>query len=119
MSSSLSFRLDGTIDPAQLEGMPEEFVRRVTDPEFVEQARLRIALDIQANKRRSAFFEQAAAVKRAAIAVHESRRPSNLSGRQRKLWRKSQRARLHLESKQQGGSSNGHQLSDDKPRAAE
>ena len=65
---TLTFRLDGTIDPAELEGMPEDFVTRVTSPEFVEQARMRIALDIQANQRRQAFLEQAAAVKRAAFA---------------------------------------------------
>lgn len=38
----LVFNVNGTIDPVQLEGMPQEFIDRVTSPEFIRAARARI-----------------------------------------------------------------------------
>ena len=40
---TLTFNEDGSIDPAQLEGMPQDLIDRVTDPEFRERARQAIA----------------------------------------------------------------------------
>jgi len=39
---TITFNLDGTVDPEQLEGMPQEFIERVTTPEFQAQARKEI-----------------------------------------------------------------------------
>lgn len=103
---NLTFRLDGTIDPAELEGMPEELVKRVTSPEFIEGARKAIAADIQQKKRAEQLRRDGLVIRQLAAQEHEARRPSGLSGRQRKRLRKALRKpcdRVHLESTQQGG----------------
>jgi hypothetical protein len=43
----LVFNLDGTIDPSQLEGYPQEVIERLTSPEFIEQAREQISEDLR------------------------------------------------------------------------
>ena len=75
--------------------MPEEFVKRVTSLEFIEGARKAIAADIERKKRAEQLRRDGMVIRQLAHQEHEARRPSHLSGRQRKRWRKSTRARLH------------------------
>lgn len=42
----LVFNLDGTIDPEQLAGYPQEVIDRLTSPEFIEHAREQISEDL-------------------------------------------------------------------------
>ena len=81
---TLTFNDDGTIDPAQLEGMPQEFIDKVTAPDFIIRARLQIAAD----KERQSFLRGAREIRRRAQSEHEARRPSGVSGRQRKRLRR-------------------------------
>ncbi len=81
---TLTFNDDGTIDPAQLEGMSQEFIDKVTAPDFVIRARLQIAAD----KERQCFLRGARWIKDRAQSEHEARRPSGISGRQRKRLRR-------------------------------
>jgi hypothetical protein len=77
----LTFNTDGTIDPAQLEGLDPEAIARFTSPEFVAQAKREIA-------KQESFRRASAQIKAAVNRRHELRRPSGVSGRQRKLLRK-------------------------------
>ena len=81
---TLTFNDDGTIDPAQLEGMSQEFIDKVTAPDFIIRARLQIAAD----KERQSFLRGAREIRRRAQSEHEARRPSGISGRQRKRLRR-------------------------------
>lgn len=80
----LTFNEDGTIDPSQLEGMDQATIDRLTAPDFVAMARQQIA----ANKARESFRRGAAQIKAQARQEHEMRRPTGISGRQRRLLRK-------------------------------
>ena len=80
---ALTFNEDGTIDPDQLVGMPQELIDRVTDREFQARARQYIA----AEKARASFQAGARQVREAARAEHIARRPAGVSGRQRKRLR--------------------------------
>lgn len=80
----LLFNSDGTVDPESLAGMPEELVARVQTPEFKAQAAAAIA---QA-KRKAQFEHDAKVIRSLADQQHEQRRPSGVSGRQRKRLRK-------------------------------
>ena len=81
---SLTFNEDGSIDPAQLEGMPQDLIDRVTDPEFQARARQAIA----AEKNRASFYRGARVIRDQAAAEAVSRRPRGVSGRQRKRLRR-------------------------------
>jgi hypothetical protein len=81
---SLTFNEDGSIDPAQLEGMPQDLIDRVTDPEFRERARVAIL----AEKARASFYRGARVIRDQAAAEAVSRRPRGVSGRQRKRLRR-------------------------------
>jgi len=91
--SQLVFNDDGTIDPAQLEGLPEEVRARLTSPEFIARARVQIAYA----KKQAELRRQAATVRALAAQEHEIRRPSGLSGRQRKRLRKAVRRAMKIE----------------------
>lgn len=84
----LTFNLDGTIDPEQLVGFPQEFIDRVNDPEFIADTKKRI--DAQRIKDLTVyrFRQRAAEVRRGAQAQAELRRPKGVSGRQRKRLRR-------------------------------
>jgi len=84
---TLTFNEDGSIDPAQLEGMPQDLIDRVTDPEFRERARQAIA----AEKDRASFYRGARLIRNEAIAEAAARRPRCVSGRQRKRLRRTAR----------------------------
>jgi|GEM_PF-6935260 hypothetical protein len=81
---SLTFNEDGSIDPAQLEGMPQDLIDRVTDPEFQARARLAIA----AEKQRASFYRGARQIRDQAQLAAIARRPRGVSGRQRKRLRR-------------------------------
>jgi hypothetical protein len=121
----LTFNDDGTVDLAQLEGLPEEFIDRVTSPEFQAQARRQIAAQRikdhlaslppvpvktgRRESRRRVPFRPATAVPRTAQDI--ARRPEGLSGRQRKRMRravrqaiKAERVRIQNEVQSGGGS---------------
>ena len=97
---ALTFNDDGTIDPEQLVGMPQELIDRVTDPEFQVRARQMIASE----KARVSFLAGARQIRDAAQQIHRARRPEGLSGRQRKKLRKLARKlpMLGFTSKQEG-----------------
>ena len=84
---TLTFNLDGSIDPAQLEGMPQDFIDRVTGPEFQRQA----AAQIRAAMDRQRVVESGRAVRALAQRQHNARRPDGVSGRQRKKLRRTAR----------------------------
>jgi hypothetical protein len=81
---SLTFNEDGSIDPAQLEDMPQDLIDRVTDPEFQARARLAIA----AEKQRASFYRGARQIRDQAQLAAIARRPRGVSGRQRKRLRR-------------------------------
>ena len=81
---TLTFNEDGSIDPAQLEGMPQDLIDRVTDPEFQVRARQAIA----AEKARASFYRGARQIRNEATAATVARRPRGVSGRQRKRLRR-------------------------------
>jgi hypothetical protein len=81
---TLTFNDDGTIDPEQLVGMPQEMIDRCADPEF--QARVREY--IAAEKARVSFHRGARQIRDLAMAEGTTRRPAGVSGRQRKRLRR-------------------------------
>ena len=83
----LIFNDDGTIDPEQLEGMPQEFIDRVTSPEFSQMA----AQQIRGAKARASFERGAKQIKAQARREHVARRSPGISGRQRRLLRRAAR----------------------------
>ena len=86
----LVFNPDGTLDLAQLEGMPAEFIERVQSPEFIAHAKQQIELIERGRRMRAQAHLEA-----------QARRPEGVSGRQRvrlrRLVRKIARARLASE----------------------
>ena len=84
INSPLIFESDGSILPENLVGLPEELVARVTTPEFKAQA----AKSIAQEKRTAQFLQDAKTIRARARRQHEQRRPSGVSGRQRKRLRK-------------------------------
>jgi hypothetical protein len=88
---ALTFNDDGTIDPAQLEGMSQEFIDNVNSEGFIANARQQIKLA----KQRESFRRGAQFIKAQARAEHEQRRPSGMSGRQRKRLRRAARKMAH------------------------
>ncbi len=113
---ALTFNDDGSIDPAQLEGMPQELVDKVTDPEFQVRAREYIA----AEKARASFQRGASQIRAAARTEHAGRRPKGISGRQRKKLRKLARKlpMLGFTSSQEGIRNAADQLQNRQPPAA-
>ena len=85
---SLTFNLDGTIDPEQLVGLPTEVIERVTSPEFQREAAVRIIAHRRRELSIHLFKKRALEVKIGAHAEHEARRPTGISGRQRKRLRR-------------------------------
>jgi len=81
---TITFNDDGSVDPAQLEGMPQDVIDRLTDPEFQERARVAIA----AERARVAFHRGARQIRDMAAVEAASRRPRGVSGRQRKRLRR-------------------------------
>ena len=72
---NLTFRLDGTIDPAELEGMRSS-LKRITSPEFIEGARKAIAADIERKKRAEQLRRDGMVIRQLAHQEHEARRPN-------------------------------------------
>ena len=107
---NLTFNDDGTIDPAQLEGLPADFVERVTSPAFIEEARKRIHLQkakdrLQREMDRRARKTGRRESKRTWVykevdeqIVRPDRRPPEMSGRQRKRGRRLMRRALKEEA---------------------
>jgi len=95
---NVTFNLDGSIDPEQLVGLPPEVVERLTSPEFQKEAAAKITAMRKRDLSVHLFRKRAAEVRAAAHAQHESRRPSGVSGRQRKRLRRMARktARANL-----------------------
>ena len=81
---TITFNDDGSVDLAQLEGMPQDVIDRLTDPEFQERARVAIA----AEKARVAFHRGARQIRDMAAAEAVARRPRGVTGRQRKRLRR-------------------------------
>ena len=81
---TLTFNLDGSIDPAQLDGMPQDFIDRVTSPEFQRKA----AAQIRAAIDRQRTVQDGRAIRAFAQRQHNARRPDGVSGRQRKKLRR-------------------------------
>ena len=77
----LVFNTDGTIDPEQLAGLDPEVVARFTSPDFIAQAKREIA-------KQESLRRAGAQIRNAAQRAHELRRPSGVSGRQRRKLRK-------------------------------
>ena len=104
----LTFNDDGTLDPAQLEGLPQDFIDRVTAPEFVAQARKQIAAKRIADhlaslpsvpqptgRRESQRMVPFRPIPPGAQDV--ARRPEGISGRQRKRLRRAVRSTMKAE----------------------
>lgn len=115
INSSLIFESDGSILPENLVGLPEELVARVTTPEFKAQA----AREIAAAKRREQFAQDARAIRARAQREHEQRRPSGVSGRQRKKLRKVSRVAAVLLSSARSAANAERQFPDHEPRAVD
>jgi hypothetical protein len=88
---NLTFNLDGSIDPEQLVGMPQEIIDRVTSPEFQKEAAATIASHRRSQVAEYNFRKRAREIRAAAAAEHELRRPSGISGRQRNRLRRAAR----------------------------
>lgn len=88
---NLTFNLDGTIDPEQLVGFPQEFIDRVTSPDFIAETEKRIDAQRKRDLSVHLFRQRAAEVRAAAHQEHELRRPKGVSGRQRKRLRRNAR----------------------------
>ena len=84
----LTFNLDGTIDPEQLVGFPQEFIDRVNSPEFIAETYKRITAQRKSDLSVHLFRQRAAEVRRGAQAQADLRRPKGVSGRQRKRLRR-------------------------------
>jgi hypothetical protein len=95
---SLTFNPDGTLPANQLEGLPSELVARLTSPEFIEQARQRIAHTMAAERVAAHLREDGRKIRERAQLEHEARRPSGVSGRQRKRLRRLARSIAARES---------------------
>ena len=107
----LTFNDDGTLDPSQLEGLPQDFIDRVTAPEFVAQARKQIAAKRIADHLASLTAEPkppAPTGRRESRrmvpfrpippgAQDVARRPEGVSGRQRKRLRRAVRSAMKAE----------------------
>jgi len=100
----LVFNEDGTIDPAQLAGMPQEFIDRVQSPEFIANAKRQIQERRVADHSLGLYRKKVAKIEAAARVEHAQRRPNGVSGRQRKRLRRLARklARATLLSEGQG-----------------
>ena len=84
----LVFNEDGTIDPAQLAGMPQEFIDRVQSPEFIANAKRQIQERRVADYSLGLYRKKVAKIEAAARVEHAQRRPNGISGRQRKRLRR-------------------------------
>lgn len=84
----LVFNEDGTIDPAQLAGMPQEFIDRVQSPEFIANAKRQIQERRVADYSLGLYRKKVAKIEAAARVEHAQRRPNGVSGRQRKRLRR-------------------------------
>jgi len=82
------FNEDGTIDPAQLAGMPQEFIDRVQSPEFIANAKRQIQERRVADYSLGPYRKKVAKIEAAARVEHAQRRPNGVSGRQRKRLRR-------------------------------
>ena len=82
------FNEDGTIDPAQLAGMPQEFIDRVQSPEFIANAKRQIQERRVADYSLGLYRKKVAKIEAAARVEHAQRRPNGVSGRQRKRLRR-------------------------------
>lgn len=80
----LTFNDDGSIDPEQLVGLPQDLVDKITSPDFIARAKEGIAAD----KARVSFLAGGRHIRHVAETMHRARRPEGLSGRQRKRLRK-------------------------------
>ena len=87
----LTFNLDGTIDSEQLVGFPQEFIDRVTSPEFIAETAQKIAALRRRDLSIHFFKQKAGEIRAAADRQHQSRRPDGVSGRQRKRLRRAAR----------------------------
>jgi hypothetical protein len=81
MPRGLIFEQDGTISPEQLAGLDPEVAARLTSPDFIAQAKREIA-------RQESLKRAGEQIRNAAQRAHELRRPSGVSGRQRRKLRK-------------------------------
>ena len=88
VTRDLSFNMDGTIDPAQLEGLPQDFIDRVNSPEFIADAAKRITAHRMEQLALYRFRENAAKIRAEAARQAQLRRPKGVSGRQRKRLRR-------------------------------
>ena len=80
----LIFNDDGTIDPAQLDGLAPDVVARLTSPDFIATARRQIAVE----KAKASFARGAQQIRAQAHRSSIERRPPGISGRQRRMLRK-------------------------------
>ena len=88
---NLTFNLDGSIDPEQLTGLPQDVIDRLTSPEFQKEAAARIDAHRREQVALYRFRQNAAKIREAAQREHEARRPTGVSGRQRKRLRRAAR----------------------------
>ena len=102
LRSTLTFNEDGTIDREQLAGYPQELIDQVTDPDFQERARQMIALDIRRQHALAQLRRDIALTREKAIIEREARRPSGISGRQRKALRRIVRKIASAEAEAKG-----------------
>ena len=100
----LVFNEDGTIDPAQLAGMPQEFIDRVQSPEFIANAKRQIQERRVADYSLGLYRKKVAKIEAAARVEHAQRRPNGISGRQRKRLRRLARKLAAIESSSGNGS---------------
>ena len=100
----LVFNEDGTIDPAQLAGMPQEFIDRVQSPEFIANAKRQIQERRVADYSFDLYRKRVAKIEAAARIEHAQRRPNGVSGRQRKRLRRLARKLAAIESSSGNGS---------------
>ena len=89
--ANLTFNLDGSIDPEQLVGLPQDVIDRLTSPEFQKEAAARIDAHRREQVALYRFRQNAAKIREAAQREHEARRPTGVSGRQRKRLRRAAR----------------------------
>lgn len=88
---TLTFNEDGTLNPEDLEGYSPEAIAEMTSPEFVERARQMIAEAKLRDQRLAQLRRDIEATREKAILEREARRPSGISGRQRKRLRRTVR----------------------------
>lgn len=85
---TLTFNEDGTVNPEDLAGYPQAFIDKVTSSEFIAQARHAIAQDKLRQQALARVQGDIRKTREKAIVEQQSRRPSGISGRQRKLLRR-------------------------------